>query len=67
MVLLISINTTFSTFYDMIEEEVNTDVTAIQILTKLTVPFMERILTTVVKVRKVINSYICVFKLLKII
>jgi hypothetical protein len=51
----------------MIEEEVNTDVTAIQILTKLTVPFMERILTTVVKVRKVINSYICVFKLLKII
>ena len=60
-------NTTVITFYDMIEEEVNTDVTTIQIVAKLIVPFTERILTAAVKVREIINSYICVFKVLKII
>jgi hypothetical protein len=60
MVLLIGRNTTVITFYDVIEEEVITDVTAIQIVTKLTVLFTKRILTTALKVREVMNSYICV-------
>ena len=67
MVLLINRNTTVITFSDMIEEELNTDVTAIHIVTKLTVPFTKRVLTTALKVREVINSYISVFKVLKII
>jgi len=53
MVLFVSRNTTVTTFCDMIEEEVNTDVTAIQIVIKLTVPFMKRILTTALKVREI--------------
>jgi hypothetical protein len=46
----------------MIEEEVNTNVTAIQIVAKLTVPFSKRILTVAPKVREVINSYILFLK-----
>ena len=44
----------------------NTDVAATQTVTKFTVPFTKRILTTALQVREVINSYICVFKVLKI-
>jgi hypothetical protein len=65
--VLIGRNTAVITFYDVIEEEVITDVPAIQIVTKLTVLFTKRILTTALKVREVINSHICVFKVLKII
>lgn len=67
MVPLVSRNNTVTTFCDIIEAEVNTDLTAIRIVAKLTVPFTKRILTTALKVREVINSYICVFKVLKII
>jgi hypothetical protein len=67
VVPLVSRNNTVTTFCDIIEAEVNTDLTAIRIVAKLTVPFTKRILTTALKVREVINSYICVFKVLKII